>query len=105
MAGGGYLAVVSLGKEASTLSVPSKTFNLLSVGAPLICITSADSELAALVKQYQLGECFDAVETNRMIEFIYSVKSNKNYQSALQQNALKASKDFGPENAFKFVQL
>jgi glycosyltransferase involved in cell wall biosynthesis len=99
------LAVVSLGKEASTLSVPSKTFNLLSVGAPLICITSADSELAALVKQYQLGECFDAVETNRMIEFIYSVKSNKNYQSALQQNALKASKDFGPENAFKFVQL
>ncbi len=98
------IAVVSLGKEASTLSVPSKTFNLLSVGAPLICITGADSELAALVSKYQLGECFDAAEIDQMIEFICRVKSNKNYQLQLQQNALKASKDFGPENAFKFVQ-
>jgi glycosyltransferase involved in cell wall biosynthesis len=98
------LAVVSLGKEASALSVPSKTFNLLSVGAPLICITAAASELSALVHQYQLGECFEATEIDRMIEFIYKVKSNSGYQLELRQHALKASKDFGPENALRFVQ-
>lgn len=98
------LAVVSLGKEASTLSVPSKTFNLLSTGAALLCIANTDSELATLVNQYQLGKCFDASEIDRMIEFIYTLKSDKNYQLGLQQNALKASKNFGRENAFKFVQ-
>lgn len=98
------LAVVSLGREASMLSVPSKTFNLLSTGTPLLCIAHTDSELATLVNQYQLGKCFEASEIDPMIEFIYTLKSDKNYQLQLRQNALKASKDFGPENAFKFVQ-
>ena len=98
------LAVVSLGKEASMLSVPSKTFNLLSTGAPLLCIAGRDSELEALVNQYHLGKCFKPSEIDRMLEFIDTVKSNKTYQLELQQNALKASQDFGAENAFKFVQ-
>lgn len=97
------IAVVTIGREASTLSVPSKTFNLLSVGAPLLCIANAQSELASLVDQYEVGQCFDALEIDKMIAFIHQVKSDKNYQIQLQQNAITASKDFGPDNAFKFV--
>lgn len=98
------LAVVSLGKEAAALSVPSKTFNLLSTGSPLLGIAGRDSELAKLISQYHLGQCFEATEIDSIIEFINTVKSNKNFHLELQQNALKASKDFGPENALKFVQ-
>jgi len=97
------IAVVTIGKAASTLSVPSKTFNLLSVGAPLLCIANAQSELANLVDQYKVGKCFEALEIDNMIAFIHQVKSDKNYQIQLQQNAITASKDFGPANAFKFV--
>jgi glycosyltransferase involved in cell wall biosynthesis len=97
------IAVVSLGKEASTLSVPSKTFNLLSVGAPLLCIADESSELAALVNRYQVGKCFNATDVEKIIAFIQMVKSKDDYRKSLQQNSLKASEQFGPGNALKFV--
>lgn len=99
------LAVVTLGKEASMLSVPSKTFNLLSVGVPLLCIAEERSELASLVNHYEVGKCFNPTEIANMVEYIQSVKSNDGYCNILQQNVLKASEDFGPENALKFVAL
>ncbi len=34
------IAVVSLGVKTSRLAVPSKLYNCLSVGAPLLCLTS-----------------------------------------------------------------
>ncbi len=98
------IAVVTLDKGASMLSVPSKTFNLMSAGAPLLCIAEANSELAVLVQQYQLGKCFSASKIDEMIDFIRLVKSNKVYHESLKQNTLKASINFGPENVFKFVE-
>ncbi len=99
------IAVVTIGKEASALSIPSKTFNLLSTGTPLLCVASSEADLAELVNQYQVGKCFDATAIDEMIAFIHHVKSDKHYQSQLRQNALTASKDFSPENAFTFAQL
>lgn len=98
------LAVVTLGKDASGLSIPSKIFSLMSVGAPLICIADLGSELVSMVNQYQIGKCFDPTEVEKMITFIQYVKSNKEYHFELIQNTLKASKNFGPENALKFVE-
>ena len=97
------LAVVTLGKEASALSIPSKTFSLLSVGAPLLCIADAESELASLVDHYEAGKCFHPEELEKIISFIQSVKSDKNYHAVLKQNAMNASKEFGPKNALKFI--
>ena len=97
------LAVVTLGKEASVLSVPSKTFNLLSVGAALLCIADQSSELAALVNRYAVGQCFNPGDIENMVKYIQLIKSDQQYRTSLQQNAIVASKDFGPENAFKFA--
>ncbi|MDN3658882.1 glycosyltransferase family 4 protein [Ferruginibacter paludis] len=97
------IAVVTLSKEASGLSIPSKTFSLMSVGAPLLCIAAIDSELAVLINDHEIGKCFDPTEIGQMVNFINLVKSDKDYHSTLQLNALKTSKSFGPENAFKFV--
>lgn len=97
------LAVVALGKEASGLSIPSKTFSSMSVGTPLLCIAATDSELAALINNYQIGKCFDPTEIAQMVNFIHLVKSDKAYHQRLQQNSLKAAENFGPENALKFV--
>ncbi len=97
------VGIVSIGKEASMLSVPSKTYDLLSAGTPLLCIADASSELAALVNKYHAGEIFDPHQTDQMTDFIYRVKSDRNYRSLLHHNALNASKDFEPVNAFKFA--
>ena len=98
------LAVVTLGKEAAAFSIPSKTFSLMSVGAPLLCIADESSELASLVSKHQIGKCFDAHETEAMMAFILSVKSDKGYHHQLSANALKASEEYGPANALKFIE-
>ena len=97
------IAVVTLGEEASNLSVPSKTFNLMSVGVPLLCIADKKSELASLVNRFEIGECFYPSEIEKMIEFISEIKVNLTYRNKLKQNAVKASKQFGSENVSKFI--
>ena len=97
------LAIVTLGKDASTLSVPSKTFNYLSVGAPVLCIGSKKSELHRLINQYGIGKCFQKNEISEMRDFIYHLKSDQDYHLQLRQNSLIASRDFGPENALMFL--
>jgi glycosyltransferase involved in cell wall biosynthesis len=98
------LGVVTLGAAAAGFSIPSKTFSLLSVGAPLLCIADKTSELAFLVNSTETGKCFAATDTSSMIEYILLVKSDKNYRTRLKENALKTAAAYGPDNAFKFVE-
>ncbi len=98
------VAVVTLGKDASKLSVPSKTYNLMSVGAPLLCIAEQNSELNNLIEQYQIGQCFRSDQLEEMYRFVMEVKENPEKHAFYRSNALKASKYFGPENIDKFIQ-
>lgn len=97
------IGVVSLGKEASLLSVPSKTYNLLSVGVPLLCIADQRSELFELVQQYGCGKCFDGSSIRDIKEFIEKVALDDAFRSALRQKSTDASFDFDARNAFKLV--
>jgi hypothetical protein len=47
---GADLALVTVGNEASDLSIPSKTYNLMSVGTPILCVAPQNSALARLVE-------------------------------------------------------
>jgi glycosyltransferase involved in cell wall biosynthesis len=96
------LSIVTLGKEASLLSVPSKTFNIMSVGTPLLCIASQKSELAQLVNTNKVGKIFDANQKNEIKNFILELFNNKNNLQEYKNNSLLTSKLFGPENANKF---
>lgn len=97
------MAVVTLSSFASNLSVPSKTFNYLSAGAPLLCVASDESELALLVAKYEVGRCFNREAVDCMVQYIKDVMADPVYQRHLQANALNVSKDFTRKNAEKFV--
>lgn len=97
------IGVVSLGDQVSSLSVPSKTFNLMSAGIPLICLTSPESELARIVTKYDNGRCFLPDELDKVHEYIQYLYTNRVELHRLSQNSLKASNDFGVENAKKFL--
>ena len=96
------IGVVTLGIEASSLSIPSKTFNLMSVGVPIMGIADSASELSNLINNLQIGKCFAQTDIDQMIAFIEFVKSNEDYRNSLQNNSLQASKQFGSENALRF---
>lgn len=97
------IGVVSLGSEASKMSVPSKTFNLFSVGVPILAIAANDSELAGLLDKYKAGITLLSSQRSEIKDFILALKNDKTELDRYQSNSLAASEDFTPENAKLFV--
>lgn len=99
------LGVISLTDETALVSVPSKTFNLLAVGCPLMCIVPQRSEIARMVDKYENSKCFEVNEVNRMVDYIRLLSSNKAEQIRLSKNSLVAATDFTVENAKSYLMV
>jgi len=98
------LAVISLGKSASRIGIPSKIYNFMSVGAPILGLASPDSDLDSLVNQYQIGKCFTPNMQNEIQQYIEYLVENDNICKRLSKNALCASLKFTEKNASKFLE-
>lgn len=101
--GAADISIVTLGKGASKLSIPSKTYNYLSAGSPLLCIADSESELYKLVEEYEVGKCFDPEKLYDMTRYILSLKNNRTLHLKYRRRAIDASKNFGEENAIKIT--
>ena len=97
------LGVITLNDETALVSVPSKTYNLLAVGAPLLCIAPQESEIASLVNKYGNGACFLPNKIDEMTAFITDLASDKDKKEIMVRNSLAASKNFTYANAKQYV--
>lgn len=98
------LAVVTLNEESAKVSVPSKTFNMMAVGAPLMCISPYESEMQRLIDKYENGACFIPTDINGMKSFIERLAEDVEYKKQLSDKSLAASKDFTVSNAQMYVE-
>lgn len=98
------IAIVTLNDDTASLSVPSKTYNLLAVGAPLLCIASEKTELHKLVSKYNNGKCFDKKDVEEMSKYILDIYNNSALKKELSDNSLRASELFTYKNAKIYVQ-
>ncbi len=64
------IALVILGPDMYGLGVPSKTYNILAAGKPMLFLGPKDSEIYRLVKSHDIGWAFDWSEANQLIELI-----------------------------------
>lgn len=98
------LAVVSVEPEAANASVPSKTFNYMAVGAPLLCIGSYGSELDHLIRENINGRFFssnEVVEITNYVETMFQDSDLKKYYSNNSFNsALKINHNLANEYLF-----
>jgi hypothetical protein len=99
----GDLAVVALEPEATHASVPSKTFNYMAVGAPLLAIGSSGSELEKLIIQYGLGFFSEGKVVSEIKDFTLEMLISKDKLRQLSQNSLQASRKFNFELAVHYV--
>lgn len=97
------LGVITLNDETAKVSVPSKTYNLLAVGAPLLCIVPEDSELANIVTKYQNGACFLPDQIDEIAAFIKELASDKEKKETMVNRSLAASKNYTYGNAKLYV--
>lgn len=97
------LSVVTLTDDTAFVSVPSKTYNILSVGSPMLCVAPEKSEIGQLVKKERCGKCYDKSHVEEMVNFILQLKSDKKYYTEMTKNALKASTHYTFANAREYV--
>lgn len=64
------IAIVTLSKGMYGLGVPSKTYNILAAGRPILFIGDLNSEIALLVKENDIGFCFSPDDRKGIVEFL-----------------------------------
>lgn len=98
------LGVITLNDDSAKISIPSKTFNLMAVGAPLLCISPEEAEMRKLIAKYNNGACFLPDELNNIANFIKKLANDKELKENLSANSIKASKDFTSDNARLYLE-
>lgn len=68
------LAVVSLNKNMYGRGVPSKTYNILGAGKPVLYIGPANTEIGLMVEEEGVGFSFTNGEKERIVEFLRTLK-------------------------------
>ena len=97
------MSVVTLTEETAFVSVPSKTYNLLAVGSPLLCIAPKKSEIAKLVNEEKCGIVYEKTELEAMCVFVKQLKESSEMQQTMRMNSLNASEKYTCLNAKKYV--
>jgi glycosyltransferase involved in cell wall biosynthesis len=97
-----HIGVVSIAKGAEKVCIPSKTYNLLSFGIPILGIAEDFSDLSHLINENQVGKCFRSEDVKGMADYVKELKENK--ESRYAENALQTSQKFTDQNALKFLE-
>jgi glycosyltransferase involved in cell wall biosynthesis len=69
------ISLITLSDGMYGLGVPSKAYNIMQAGKPILFIGDVNSEIALTIKEYNIGFVFDSNDTNRIIDFLDSVTS------------------------------
>lgn len=93
--------IVTLGKGAEGLSVPSKTFYLLAAGISLIGISEPNSELNRIIEKYNCGVIFVPESVNAIVNYLLTTSNDKAQE--VSKNSREASYLFTPKNAYEFI--
>ncbi len=82
------IGLVSLDSGMYGLGVPSKTYNIMACGRPVLFIGPVDSEIYNLVKNYNLGWAFDINKEDEVLSFLNTLSIND--LSLLSEKGMKA---------------
>ncbi|MBK8852982.1 MAG: glycosyltransferase family 4 protein [Saprospiraceae bacterium] len=98
------LSMVMIDNKISDVSIPSKIYNILAVGSPLLSISSESSEINKLIQHYIVGKNFTEDRFRDIVDFIKSMSERPVLYNDYRKNALASSKDFTYLNASEFFE-
>ncbi len=70
------VSFVSLAPKMFGLGVPSKTYNILAAGKPILYIGEKNSEIDLLVREENIGYSFQHFEKEKLLDFFNSFDEN-----------------------------
>lgn len=93
------IAVIILDDKTPDISIPSKIYNIMSAGLPVMAIASHDSGVADLVISHQIGKVFEKSNIAGMSKFILELRSDREQRSFYSSSSLEASGIYTSQNA------
>ena len=97
------LNVVLVEDIIASVSIPSKIYNLMAVGSPIISLSSQDSEICKMVKYFGNGCNFKSNEYEGIASFVLRMKNSPDELARYRDRSLRASKGFTSANAKRFL--
>lgn len=82
------LALVKLAKGMLGIGVPSKSYNIMAAGKPILFVGDLKSEIALVIKEHNIGYCFDNDDELGLKNFLSLLSiSDKDNLITMGQNA------------------
>lgn len=99
------LSVVTLGNKSSENAIPSKLYNYMSVGVPVLCLADTESDLSKFVIREKIGKCYCPAMKNEIADYILCLYNQPKEVKRLGNNSLSCSLNYTKENAKKFLTV
>ncbi len=96
------IALVRLVKGMYGLGVPSKTYNIMAAGKPILYIGERGTEVWRVIEEYHNGFCFEPDDRTGLVDFLISL-SNKTRESLIKMGQI--SRQIAVEKYSKKVLL
>lgn len=98
------ISVISTNKQSGKVCIPSKTFDLIKLGKPILCVAEFDSDISRFVKRHMVGESFSSDQKEGIVDFIMRMHDNPEKLKKYQEASLEAAKLYTSELANKYVK-
>lgn len=85
------VAVVSLVKKMWGVSVPSRTYNILAAGKPILALTEEQSEVARIVEEDEIGWVVPPNDSGKLLEKIYEIYESRHNFAQMGEKARKSA--------------
>lgn len=92
------LGIVCEAKVAANICIPSKAYNIIGAGLPILSFGLHDSDLGKMILENQIGYVSNGSDIDEAAKFINTLYLNKDIISKIRQNTIKLSKSFSREN-------
>jgi colanic acid biosynthesis glycosyl transferase WcaI len=94
------VAIVSLVSGMAGISVPSRIYNIMAAGKPVIAVTDLESELAQVVLEERIGWVVPPDRPGRLAEVILEARANPDCRAEMGLRARAAA-----ENVYSFGKV
>lgn len=94
------VAIVSFLPGMAGISVPSRMYNIMAAGKPIIAVTDVDSELAQVVNEEEIGWVIPPHQPEKIVEAIQEARAHPERLSEMGRRAREAV-----EKKYSFVEV
>jgi glycosyltransferase involved in cell wall biosynthesis len=96
------VALVSLVKNMVGVSMPSRTYNILAAGRPVLALTEERSELARVVEEDKIGWVVSPSDPTSLAAAVVEIMDNRNKLIAMAESARRSAlKKYSLETALE----